>query len=158
MLRQTRFHTAQPETEVVRELHCAFDRARVTREQCRHLLAAAQMGCAGCREPAVEVVEASVGAHRGKRCGEPVLARCRVVDVAGRNDRQPCLRRQRRQRVVVGVVEGVAVVVQFHGNVVLAEVVDEECQLAGCRALALCGECRAYAPFSASGEDEPVAA
>ena len=47
--------------------------------------------------------------------------RGRVVDVARRDHRQPLPCSQRGQSVVVGVVEGVSVVVEFDGDVVPTE-------------------------------------
>ena len=125
LLRQGGLGAAQREGELVGELDGALDGARIPREAVAHLAPRAQMGGSGCGQPAVELVEAALGAHRGDRGREVALGGGGVVHVAGRDDREAALGGEGGERVVVVGVERVAVVDELDVDVVAAEEPDE---------------------------------
>src|SRR5690606_10273590 len=118
---QARFEAAQTKPEVVGELHRALDRAGVARESGSHFGAAAQVRTTGCRQPAVEIVEASACPYRGEGCGEPVALGGRIVHVARRDDGESLCCSELGEGVVACVVEGVGVTRELDSDVVSAE-------------------------------------
>src|SRR6185312_9871767 len=84
--------------------------------------------------------------------------RCRVVDIARRDDTESALRREGGEHVVVAAVERATVVDEFHHDVVLPEQVDEAVDLARGRCGAIADPADqglAHPPLAASGEHGP---
>ena len=76
-------------------------------------------------QPAVDLVEAAPGPHRGQRGGQPAARRRGVVHVVGGDHVDARRAGQLGQGVVAGRVERVAVVPQLDGHVVAPEGVDQ---------------------------------
>ena len=118
---------AQLEGELVGQRHGARDGAGVAGEPGGHLGAAAQVRGAGCGQPAVELVEAAAGAHRGERGREAMLgagsrsARCR-----SRGRQRQAARRGRPARRCACGVERVPVVDQLDEHASAPEQRDEQ--------------------------------
>ena len=147
--------------ELVGELDRALDGAGVAGEPRGHLGAAAQVRAAGCRQPAVHLVEAAPGPHRGerrRRAGARAgsrSARCSVATIGSRRSRG-----EGGERVVVRLVERVAVVDELDDARCRApNRRDEPVELAAAAASApaLAGERLPHRALAASGQHASTA-
>ena len=117
--------------------------------------------CAGGRrgrgQPAVDVVQAAPGPHRGQGGGQRTAGRMVVVDVVGGDDLGAGPVGQGDQGVVAGRVERVAVVPQLHHHVGPDRTGPcSRSQLAGGPGRAVRDQGRRDDPLAAAGEHHPV--
>ena len=155
-LGQRGLRAPQRKGELVGEAHGARDRAGVPAEAARHLGARPQVRARVRREPAVELVEAPVRPHRGDRSRQVHPFGHGVVHVVRREDRQPALRGERGEQIVVAGVGGAAVVDEFDVHRVAPEALDEPIERIGSRGGAPGCQCLPHGALAASGQHSPV--
>ena len=106
------------------------------------------------RQPAVDVVEAAAGTHRGERGGQRTPRRGVEVCGGGGDDLQPPVVGELVQRVVALVGERVEFVGQLDHHVVAPEPVDQLVQRPAGRTAGV--ELLPHRALAAPGEDQPV--
>ena len=148
-------HQAQVEGARPPDLGRPLDHSRVAGEAAGLLRARPQAGGGPRRQPPLEVVEGPAGPHRGQGGGQGPTGGGGVVDVVGGHHVDPGPHRQPHQGVVAGRVEGVAVVPQLDGHVVLAEGGDQVGQLAGGGGRPLVDQGGRHGALAAAGEHLP---
>ena len=116
------------------------------------------MGARAGGQPAVELVEAAAGPHRGHGGGQRTAGRGGVVGVGGGDDVDAGADGELGERVVAVRVERVAVVAQLDGHVVASEGGHQRVELPGRRRGAVALEGRGHRALAAAGEHEPVVA
>jgi len=157
--RQARGDEGQVERALVAERRRGPHRLRVPTVPGRHLDRRAQVGRRGPWQPPIHVVEAGACTHgreRGRKIG---VARAGVVDVAGRDQRQPGRGRERGQRVAPVGVERVAGLGDLDGDVLTSEQRGQPVQLGpgcgrGVGAAAVQG--LTHRSLAAAGQDQPL--
>ncbi len=153
---QLRRGELQVERARVRDLDRAFHRTRPARETALLLARAAQVRERAGRQPAVELVERTAGAHRRERGRERTARRRGVVHVVGGDHLHARLDRDLRERVVAVAVDRVAVVPQLDEHPVTAERVDQPGERGASRGRTVALQRGGHTPLAAAGEHEPV--
>ena len=149
-------HQVQVEGALAAQRGRPLHHPRVAGEAAGLLVARAQVGTGRRRQPAVDLVEAAAGPHRGQGGGQPAAGRGGVVDVVGGHHVDARPDGQLGQGVVAGRVERVAVVPQLDGHVLPPEGVDQPGQLPlGGRRPPL-DQRPGHRPLAAAGEHQPV--
>ena len=152
---QTRRRELQVERAGGRDLDGARHRAGPAREAAVLFARAAEVGERAGREPAVELVERTTGAHRRERGCELTPRRRGVVDVVGRDDLDARVQRDFRERVIAVPVDRVAVVPQLDEHAVTTERGDQPVERAPRRTRTVARERRRDRPLPASREYKP---
>ncbi|OIQ77028.1 hypothetical protein GALL_412830 [mine drainage metagenome] len=157
--RQARGDEGQVERALVAEHRRGPHRLRVPTVPDRHLGRRAQVGRRGPRQPPVHVVERGTCPHGRERGREIGVPRAGVVDVAGRDQRQPGTGRERSQRVAAFGVQRVPGVGDLDGDVLPAEQRDQPVQLGpgrhgGIGAAAVQG--LTHRTLATAGQDQPL--
>ncbi len=155
--RQGGGHEVQVEGAVEAELAGALDHPGEAGEAAGLLGPGAQVGAGGGGQPAVDLVEAAPGPHRGQGGGQGALGGGGVVGVGGGHEVEVGAHGQGGEGVVAGGVEGVAVVPQLDGHVVAAEGVDQLAEAAARRARPGRFEGGGHRALATPGEHQPVA-
>ncbi len=138
-----------------RDADGALDRAGPAREP-PHLFCGRSEVRKGCgREPAVDLVERTPGAHRRERGRQRTARGCRVVHVVGGDHLDTGAQRDLRERVVAVPVEGVAVVPQLDEHTIAAERIDQLVHRALGRAGTVALQRGRHRALPAAGRDEP---
>ena len=132
-----------------------LDDAGVAGEAQGLFIAGAQVETGGW-EPAVDLVEAAPGPHRGHGRGEALAGDGVVVDVAGGDQVETGGHRQLGEGVVADRVGGEAVIPQLDGDVVPAEVGHQSVEGPAGRGRAAVGEALGHRGLATAGEDQPV--
>ena len=144
------------EGELVGQGHGARDRPRVAREALGHLCARPQVRPGMGGKPAVQLIEAAIGADGRDRRGEMLALRDGVVHVVRREEGQPALGGERREHVVVARVERIAVVDELDVDGILPEQRDEPIELARGAGRTLGAERVAHGALAASRQHRPL--